>query len=283
MAIYLCVLNDEKRDLNFDYTKKLFLALCFALVCAAATAQGYTTVKDLLYKESPTDAYSVERCKLDVYYPEGEKGFKTVVWFHGGGLVGGEKGIPALLKDKGIAVVAPNYRLSPAVKHPAYIEDAAAAVAWTVKNIGRYGGSPQEIYIGGHSAGAYLTLMLCLDKSYLAAHGVDADMFRGYYPVSGQTTTHAQVLREQGLPDNIPTIDRYAPITHIRKDTPPIMLTAGQRELEMRWRTTENLFLYEALKSIGNDNVEFHEISGFDHGGVQGPAILLMLKDINGK
>lgn len=58
-----------------------------------------------------------------------------MVWFHGGGLKTGNKHIPEKLKEKGIAIVIVNYRLNPKVQCPAYIDDAAAAVAWVFKNI----------------------------------------------------------------------------------------------------------------------------------------------------
>ena len=73
---------------------------------------------------SETDTYRQERCKLDIYYPENKKDFSTIVWFHGGGMEGGNKFIPKELREQGFAVVAVNYRLSPKAKNPAYIEDA---------------------------------------------------------------------------------------------------------------------------------------------------------------
>ncbi|MGN1246305.1 MAG: alpha/beta hydrolase, partial [Muribaculaceae bacterium] len=148
-----------------------------SLMCgtSATVADLYGTIANVSYIEgNEADAYRVERCKLDLYVPEGKTGFPTVVFFHGGGLEGGEKFVPELLKEQGFAVVAPNYRLSPRAQHPAYIEDAAAAVAWTMRHIAEYGGTSSKVWVCGHSAGGYLTLMLALDKSYLGAHGVDA-------------------------------------------------------------------------------------------------------------
>jgi acetyl esterase/lipase len=107
--------------------------------------------------------YEKERCKLDIYVPENIDGFTTVVWFHGGGLTAGEKSIPERLKNHKLAVVAVNYRLSPKVKSPAFIDDAAAAVAWVFKNIKKYGGDPKKIILAGHSAGGYLiSLFYCI-------------------------------------------------------------------------------------------------------------------------
>src|SRR5205085_1532710 len=96
-----------------------------------------------------------KRCRLDFYRPENAKGFPTVVYFHGGGLTGGNRSIPSALKDRGWAVVGASYRLHPLVQHPVYIEDAAAAVAWTMKNIESYGGDPTKVFVTGISAGGY--------------------------------------------------------------------------------------------------------------------------------
>ena len=87
-------------------------------------------------------------------------------------------------------------------KGAGYIEDAAAAVAWTFKNIETYGGSPRRIYVSGHSAGGYLTSMVGLDKRWLAAHKVDADALAGLIPYSGHTITHFTVRAERGIDGN---------------------------------------------------------------------------------
>ncbi len=75
------------------------------------------------------------------------------MWFHGGSLTGGSRYFPNL-KDQGIALVGVSYRLASKVQPPAYIEDSAAAVAWVLKNIERYGGDPKKVFVAGHSAGA---------------------------------------------------------------------------------------------------------------------------------
>ena len=85
-------------------------------------------------------------------HPEGEKERPVVVWFHGGGLSGGEKFIPNELKNCDMVVVAVNYRLLPKASLQDCIEDAAASVAWTFGQIGKYGGDPRKIYVSGHSA-----------------------------------------------------------------------------------------------------------------------------------
>jgi acetyl esterase/lipase len=260
--------------------------LILLLMCCAQLimAQPYELKQNIPYvSASETDAYRLERCKLDLYYPTDKKAFPTIVWFHGGGLEGGNKEIPEILQKQGFAVVGVNYRLSPRAKNPAYTTDAAEAVAWVFHNIEQLGGDKRRIYVSGHSAGGYLTLMLAMDKSYLAAYGVDADSVAAYLPVSGQTVTHYTIRKERGLPDGIPIIDTYAPVNHARKDTPPVLLISGDKQLEMAARYEENALLAAVLKSLGNKQVELFELQGFDHGQVFSPACHLIVNYIKRK
>ena len=254
--------------------------LSFILLLIGLTLQAqetYKTVKDISYiPAGETDGYRKERCKLDVYYPVGKKGFPTIVWFHGGGLEGGGKHVPEMFMNQGFAVVAVNYRLSPKAQNPAYTEDAAAAVAWAYEHIEEYGGSPRRVFVTGHSAGGYLTLMVGLDKSYLQEYGVDADSIAAYLPISGQTVTHFTIRKERSLPEGIPVIDQYAPCNKARKDTPPFVLITGDRNLEMADRYEENALLASVLKNIGNKKVSLYELQGFDHGQVYVPGCCLV-------
>lgn len=251
----------------------------------AAEVPDYRIEKDLAYRDASApgwDDYMKERCKLDLYRPTGAKGFATVVWFHGGGLKQGNKSVPAALREQGVAVVAVNYRLSPRVECPAYLEDAAAAVAWTFKNIARYGGDPESIFVSGHSAGGYLTSMVGLDKSYLAAHGIDADRIRGLVPFSGHTITHFTVRAERGIDGKQPIVDAFAPLYHVRPDAPPLILITGDRELEMLGRYEETAYLWRMMKVSGHSATELHELDGFNHGEMARPAHALLLKHIRG-
>jgi acetyl esterase/lipase len=255
------------------------LLFCRIAVSAQNVSQAdYALKENLPYvQDSETDEYRLSRCKLDVYYPAKTNGFATLVWLHGGGLEGGGKHIPAELKNKGIAIAAVNYRLSPEAKNPAYITDAAEATAWIFKNIEKFGGDPDQIFVAGHSAGGYLALMIGLDKKYMAACGVDADKIKGLIPVSGQTNTHYTIRKERGLPWGIPVIDEYAPINRVRKNLPPTLLITGDRTMELTARFEENLHLKAIMESMQND-VELYELQGFDHGNVLAPSGDLILR-----
>lgn len=246
---------------------------------SAAEDSAYRTAENILYRSDDelTD-YMRERCRLDVYYPTDRKDFSTVVWFHGGGLKAGNRSIPRALKQQGIAVVAVNYRLHPRVSAPAYIQDAAAAVAWTFQNIEKYHGSPNRIFVSGHSAGGYLTSMIGLDKRWLDAYGIDADQIAGLIPFSGHTITHFTVRAERGIDGKQPVIDTMAPLFHVRKDASPLLLITGDRELEMLGRYEENAYLWRMMQVVGHPDTELFELDGFNHGQMAEPAHPLMLR-----
>lgn len=259
-----------------------------ALVLLAALPQARAAeapaqikeIKDIPYYGAGApggNAYREERCKLDLRFPENRKGFPTIVFFHGGGLTGGEKAIPAQLGDKEIAVVAPNYRLSgERAKCPDYIEDAAAAVAWTLKNIASYGGDPKKVFVSGMSAGGYLSAMVGMAPKYLAAHGCSNTQLAGVYPISGQMTTHFQIKNERGIPNAMTVIDEFAPMYYVGKDLPPLLFVTGDRDFDMPARAEENAFLAALLKRVaGNENVKFYELGGMDHGqAILGAALV---------
>ncbi|MDD6210227.1 MAG: alpha/beta hydrolase [Bacteroidales bacterium] len=260
---------------------KVFRAICLiCLISNYSLAQnGYNLIENIYYGASGTsDNYELERCRLDLYYPEGSKDFKTIVWFHGGGLTGGSKYIPESLKEQGIAVVAVNYRLSPKVKAPAYIEDAASAVAWVFDHITSYGGDTSRIYVAGHSAGAYLTLMVGMDRQWLAAHSLNADRIAALFPLSPQVITHFTIRKEQGINELSPVVDRYAPLFHVRKDAPPVYLMLGDRELEMMGRYEENLYFWRMLKLSGHPKCFIYQFEGYDHVGMEKIAYPLLLR-----
>ncbi|MEM0578250.1 alpha/beta hydrolase [Flavobacterium polysaccharolyticum] len=233
------------------------------------------------YNESvaQSDPYIKERCVLDIYYPKNSKGFATIIWFHGGGLSAGNKEILSGLKEKGFAIIGVNYRLSPKVKVKNCIEDAAAAVAWTFKNIVKYGGDSSLLFVSGHSAGGYLGMMIGLDKKWLQSYAIDANTIAGLIPLSGQAITHFEIRKERGIPDTQPIIDEFAPLYHVRADAPPLLLITGDRQLELLGRYEENAYLMRMMKIKGHPSTTLYELEGFDHGMIE-PALPLLTKEV---
>lgn len=243
----------------------------------------YILKESIPYRDSMLenlDEYARENCQLDMYYPSNKKDFATLVWFHGGGLTGGKKEIPELLKNQGFAVVGVEYRKNPKVKCPVYIEDAAAAVAWVFKNIGDFGGNPEKIFLSGHSAGGYLDLMVGMDKRWLAKYNIDANQIAGLLPLSPQVITHYKIRKERGIEDIQPVIDEFAPIYYVGNGLPPIVLITGDRELEMLGRYEENAYFERMMKLTGHTNTKLFELDGFSHSSMKEPGLYLLLDEL---
>ncbi len=261
----------------------LLLILAFGLgVVLYAQETLYETRQNVHYYNdsiNKSDEYINERCVLDIYFPKNVEGYATIVWFHGGGLTGGNKEFPAALKEKEVCIVAVNYRLYPKVKAPKYIEDAAAAVSWVFNNINGLGGDPSLIFISGHSAGGYLASMVGLDKSWLNMHNIDANRIAGLIPFSGHTITHFTVRKEKGIPGTQPIVDSLAPLFHVRPDASPLLLITGDRELELLGRYEENAYLMRMMKVAGHKETRLYELDGYGH-GMTGPAFPLLLKEV---
>ena len=267
----------EKSEPMRQRISSIFVFLLLGTIIAMAQ---YKQENDIPYRESTNTSNDLERCKLDVYYPTDVKEAPVVVWFHGGGIEGGNKHIDRELKNSGLVVVAAGYRLLPNTPIDDILDDAAAAVAWTYKNIEKYGGNHRKIFLAGHSAGGYLLDMIGLDKKWLAKYGVDADSLAALVPFSGQCITHYNIRRQQGIGPLQPTIDQYAPLTHIRPDAPPIVIISGDRELELYGRYEEQAYFWRMLKLVGHKDVTLYEMQGYDHGAMAQPAYYILKQHI---
>jgi len=274
--------------------KRTLIAFGLALVsaCRAADepqryrASAVLTNLSYLVEEAlgAADDYRREQCRLDLRYPTNRTGFATLVWFHGGGLTGGKRHFVDL-KNRDIAVAAVGYRLSPRAELPAFLEDAAAATAWVLRNIGRYGGDSNKVFVAGHSAGGYLTAMIGMDPRWLAAQGVSNLQIAGLIPVSAQVTTHFHVKKLLGDTGQQyrPLIDEYAPLYHCASNLPPICLITGDRAIEFKCRVEENELLAASLRALGHTKTEFHEMGGLDHGTVGEGGLIVLNAFINAR
>ena len=123
---------------------------------------------------------------------------------------------------EGIGTVVISYRLAPKHPHPAQIEDAAAAFAWAVKNIEKYGGRADRIFVGGHSAGGHLAALLALDPRYLAARGLSQKNIRGVVAMSGVY----EIRGQESVFGADPAGKRWAsPMTYVAKTDLPFLVT----------------------------------------------------------
>lgn len=134
--------------------------------------------------------------------------------------------------------------------------------------------------MAGHSAGAYLTSMIGLDRKWLSKYGVEADSIAGLIPYSGQAITHFEQRKKQGLSPLQPAIDEFAPISHIRNDAPPYIIITGDAELEMNGRYEENAYMWRMMKLIGHPDVKIFKIDGHGHGAMSHPGHHILKRQI---
>ena len=214
-------------------------------------------VEDISY--GPLDAQM-----LDLFLPE-KTPCDLVVWFHGGGMDhGSHKEHPFMeqLVEKGVAVASVCYRMYPDVEFPAFIEDAALSVAYMQKVRAEYGASGR-LFVSGASAGAYLTVMLCLCPEYLKKVGVDPMSIDGFISESSQMTTHFRVLQQRGLDKRLERIDEAAPLFYISADTRFTRLLLIAYEDDMKCRLEQNLLAYQSILRFNPEtDVQFVRLPG---------------------
>lgn len=159
------------------------------LICLLATpVLGQKMTRDIPYLKN-----GHERQVLDIYTPDkpSDKKLPVMFWIHGGGWQVGDKSDvalkPKVLTERGFVFVSTNYRLLPHVDMDTLIRDVAASLGWVHRNIANHGGDPNRIFVGGHSAGAQLAALICIDDRYLKEQGVSFEALKGCVPVDGDT------------------------------------------------------------------------------------------------
>jgi acetyl esterase/lipase len=223
------------------------------LVDLLTPSTAYTRTADIAYGDGP-------RRKVDVYVPVGlaaNAKAPVVVFFYGGSWRFGEKGdyrfVADALTSKGIVTVIADYRLFPEVSYPALLDDPAAAVAWTVRRIARFGGDPDRIFIAGHSAGAYDAAMIAFDPRWLAKHGLTPQALRGFVGLAGPYDFLP--IQDPGVTEVFHWPDtpvESQPISHVSRDALPSLLIAARKDTFVDPRqNTESMAA--RLKAAGAD------------------------------
>ncbi|AMV32997.1 Carboxylesterase [Pirellula sp. SH-Sr6A] len=215
---------------------------------AWAQGQNVTSSESAVEKDVPYAEPALERQVLDIYRPSNAKNAPVIFWIHGGGWQTGDKSQvqlkPKWFVDQGFVFVSTNYRLLPKVPMETIIRDVAKSLGWVAKNIGSHGGDPKRIYVMGHSAGAQLAALLCIDDRYLAAEGVPFSSLKGCVPVDGDTYDIPAIIetaetrrrvhkqpqakyghREKFGNDPAKHVD-FSAVTHVAKDKgiPPFLI-----------------------------------------------------------
>lgn len=241
----------------------------------------------IIYKDIPyiNDENSLHT--LDISLPEDGDIKSAFIYIHGGGIESGEKEFPCggFLEENGIAIFANNYRMYHDAKYPEFIEDCASAVSWVFNNAEKYGIPKDKIFIGGSSAGGYISAMLCFDGKYLKKHGISVTDIAGFIHDAGQMSTHFNVLRERGIPDGTRRVivDEAAPLFHIglSEKYPPMMFFASDNDMPNR--IEQILLSVSTLNHFGHEKAEYkimentHHCS-YDHDRSFGEIILDFIK-----
>ena len=205
-----------------------------ALLNTTVPRKGYTLEADIPYGPDP-------RQKLDLYRPETPRtDGKAVIFFYGGSWDSGAKSdylfVAQALAANGLTVVIPDYRIYPAVRFPAFIEDAATATRWTTDRVGT-----EKLFMMGHSAGAHSALMLAADTGYLTDAGVDRMKLAGTIGLAGPYDFLP--LTSRRLQDIFGGASNAAaqPITFAQAPLPPILLLHGEADRTVYPRNTVRL------------------------------------------
>lgn len=200
----------------------------------------------------------------DFYLPQDEGVPCNTLFFyiHGGGLEGGSKEdirptLQTLAKD-GIACASINYCLfGDGAVFPQFIEDCALALH-TVMTDGKKRCPYQKLYVGGSSAGAYLSMMLFCNPAYLAAYNISPYDIDGWFFDAGQPTSHFGILQRSGHHPLAVRIDETAPMFYVdkpfEKNTVLPRLHFVWADRDMLCRPEQNQLMISLLKGFGYPN-----------------------------
>ncbi len=208
---------------------------------------------------------------------------RALLFVHGGGWRGGQRQdfapLMRALAQQGYTGLTVDYRLSPAVRHPAHLNDVKCALRWLKAHAAELDIDPERIALLGGSAGGHLAA--------LAAYTPNDPRFEGAgLPREGDTRVAAVVthggpadLREavtlgddalrtvSGLIGRVPLtrsdLAQASPVSHVRADSPPTLILHGERDPIVP--VTQARHLAEALARVNAPHV-LHVIPGAGHG-----------------
>lgn len=254
--------------------KSIFYILTVFVTSIAVPAETFSAEveeeHDIRYL-LPYDKQDHERHRLDVYYSDRDARQPVMIWIHGGGWRFGDKRAvhekPQAFVDRGFVFVAINYRFAPEVAMDAIASDVAAAVCWTRDHIGDYGGDPDQLFVGGHSAGAHLAALVCTDPRYLQAQGLKLENISGCVPVdtavynaAGHISDIQRLAPRRGklytnaFGEDAATQKKFSPLTYVEKNSgiPPFCLLYVADRRDAKKRTLE---FSDALRAAGIEAV----------------------------
>ena len=210
-----------------------------------------------------------DRQKLDVYLPgnAGSAGMPVLIFFHGGYWVLGHKDTlgfmaPPITSAPAILVTG-GYRLAPGAKYPEQVDDCRNVLRWTYENISQYGGDPERIFVGGHSAGGHLASLVTLQRGLLADFQLPEDIVKGCFPVSGVfDVSDSPPERREAFLSDLDQAREASPLYNAAGNSVPFFLEIGENDFpNLR---DQHLAMLKTLKSAAG-RVEEMERLGHNH------------------
>jgi len=238
----------------------IWACVCLLSGCSQLGAYNAVVPKDGATRIADDVAYGSDpRQMLDVYAPQSDQSVKgTVVFVYGGSWDSGSKSdyefVGRAFAGYGYVTAVIDYRLVPDIRYPEFVRDTAKAVAWTVRNIERYGGKSDRVFLIGHSAGAYNVMMTALAPEFLGKEGLSPAVLSGAVGLSGPYDfLPLQVDATKNAFGQVPNLERTQPVNRVAPSTaiPPIFLATGLEDDTVLPRNSERLAreLHDAGKS----------------------------------
>ena len=209
-------------------------ASLFAGLNATDRRTGIETQRDIVFD-------AAHNLKLDVYRPAGIVHAPVVVFFYGGSWVRGERAwyrfVGTALASHGVVVVIPDYRKYPQVKMDGFMQDAARAVAWTYQHATEWGGTPNDLFVMGHSAGGQIGALLATDPSWLAPYGLQPNDLAGFIGLAGCYDFMPIPAKEKDMLGmfgrDAASQARAQPVRFVHGKEPPMLLLQGDADKEV--------------------------------------------------
>lgn len=232
------------------------------IINALAPGSTYTLSRDQAYGPNA-------RQKIDVYQPNPPVAdAPVVVFFYGGSWTTGDRAdylfAGEALASRGIVTLIADYRLSPEVRYPVFVQDSALAVKWAFDNAKRFGGDPKKLFVMGHSAGGYNAAMVALDARWLGAVGMRPAQLAGLIGIAGAYDFLPIAIPDVQVAFNWPnTPPDSQPLFHASKTAPRTLLLAARNDILVNpVRNTEGLA--SKLRSAGVP-VQMEILDGVSH------------------
>lgn len=265
------------------YLRLPIACLLLSLLTSARGEFSYQAYPDIVFAN--VDGHEL---RLDLYLPESQDAPPLVVNIHGGGWTSGNRQDSTFnwLLDHGYAVASISYRLTHVASHPAQIHDCKGAVRWLRANASRFGYDPQNIVVGGSSAGGHLAVLLGTTGGVEALEGTvggnlhHSSRVKGIIDFYGATdfiqrskaqphiTDHPDgiVYKLLGGPvsKNAERARQASAAYHVSKDDPPLLVIHGDEDPQVLLTQSERIVDVYKKQSL---DVEFTVVEGGKHGG----------------